>query len=454
MSHYVHVTLIAMVSISVILAICQIYGIYRFKLIYDLLIVEKRYPKLVITEAFAVVFLCIVTIPFSFNYLLQATQFARFIIGETLISFTSLFIANIESTRLWLISFELHYLHSSKNEKWKSQIDTNFAVKNWYLSNMNKYGNVRYVLSISMAFFLIAALISSFSFIYFGLDRLYFGELIHGTFLSVPVMIILYTYYKSPKHSESEDNFLFHYEFRYSTFIYVTQVGILYPVVQFVDFLGFRFVHIVCMFFSTMIGLILPSLLSTLWITRQISSDDRWNKKLNLMQTNIKSNTNEIDQLKMIFCDEHKFELFVHWMFREFSSETILCVIETIQFKLYLIDIIKNEYKENMECQYKFYKNIPQSSIIYAHTYEKTDADLEKNSVTYQRIASMLYRKYIEEYAEFEINISGELRNKYQILHERNWKVNIKEMVNIFDPIIDELIYLMIGSFVRFKNQN
>ena len=149
-------------------------------------------------------------------------------------------------------------------------------------------------------------------------------------------------------------------------------------------------------------------------------------------------------QLQMILSNEPKFELFILWMYREFSHETILSFIELVQYKLFCIEIVKQKHNEQLECQYKFYENMPKSSIVYA---------MEKAN-KYEFMAQKLYAKYIQEFSEFEVNISGLLRDKYQRLDENNWNLEIKEMVTVFDEVIDEMYYLMIQSFARFKSES
>eukprot|EP01084_Bolivina_argentea_P046827 86245_1 len=448
------VTLTTMVSISCIIGFIQIYSIIQFKSISNLIIIQKRYPKLVIAEASVTLILCFISIPFSFNYLLRAILFDVHKSSDhyiyILISFTSHFIANLEASRLWLISFDLHYLRSTQNEKWKSQINVNFALNNWYLTNKNIYGNPRYILRISMIYFLFAACISSIAFLYFGYDKLYLGEFIHGSFLTVPTMIIFYTYCKSPK--QTNDNFLFYYELKCTAIIYGLELCIFYPLVQLMDFLGFQFIHIIFIFCMIVAGFLLPSLLSTYWIPMRIRQDKIWNeKKANINDENNKKNIDEM--LKIVLCNELQFEAFLHWMYREFSSETVLSFIEMVQFKEYIIDIINKESdSETIYCKYRFYETMPKSSIVY-NDYKYDNVDVE-NQTKCQRIASRLYCKYIQEFTQYQINISGNLRDKYQRQHESNWILDGKDLVYVFDEAVDEMFYLMLQSFNRFKTLN
>eukprot|EP01084_Bolivina_argentea_P046829 86249_1 len=154
-----------------------------------------------------------------------------------------------------------------------------------------------------------------------------------------------------------------------------------------------------------------------------------------------------------VLADELKFEKFLHWMYREFSSETVLSFIEMVQFKEYLIEIVNKECdNEIICCKYKFYPSMPKSSIVYDDY--KTDCNVDhdvENLTKYQRIASRLYCKYIQEFTQYQINISGNLRNKYERHHVSNWILDEKDLIYVFDEAVDEMFYLMLQSFNRFK---
>eukprot|EP01084_Bolivina_argentea_P306107 528892_1 len=119
-------TWLAFVSLNYILVIAQIYSLYRFTSMRSLLIVSKRFPALVITESIFVIIWLLVPSPLWFNRILQATNFgipsaSYFFYGPAeliVLPFTHA-IGCIEVSRVWLVSYSLHYLHSSQNEKWK-----------------------------------------------------------------------------------------------------------------------------------------------------------------------------------------------------------------------------------------------------------------------------------------------------------------------------------------------
>eukprot|EP01084_Bolivina_argentea_P108953 194737_1 len=145
---------IVLLVAAYILGIMQIYACYRFKSLQSLLIIQKRFPTLVVTEAVVLIVWLIIGFPLWTNSIFHGVTFG--LTGNSLDTLhrfwymsppTINFLMHIEVARLWLVSFNLHYLNSSRNEQWKSQIDKSFADKNWYLRNRNTYGNTKYVVS-------------------------------------------------------------------------------------------------------------------------------------------------------------------------------------------------------------------------------------------------------------------------------------------------------------------
>eukprot|EP01084_Bolivina_argentea_P162404 282645_1 len=174
---------------SLMFAIFQIYGLIRFKSISHLVIVQKRYPQMVIIEAIAAIIHAIIVTPLWFNTLFQVTTFGLnesngkyiYLIGWIVLSPLNHFIVNMEACRLWLICFNLHYLKACKNEMWKSQIDISFAQKNWFLHNKNRYGNPKYIISrVTIPYCILAAVVCTAGNIYFQNTHYDLAQMIDG----------------------------------------------------------------------------------------------------------------------------------------------------------------------------------------------------------------------------------------------------------------------------------
>merc|ERR1712228_223343 len=145
--------------------------------------------------------------------------------------------------------------------------------------------------------------------------------------------------------------------------------------------------------------------------------------------------------------NEEKFEVFIQWMYREFSSEAGLCFIEFVQFKEMLMKQIKTSNRASSDHIYALYGTIPQSSIIQQG--KPLDDPENIKSVSHQ-----LYDKYVKKDAEFEVNISYSLRAKYAKLDAEGWKIEMDELVNIFGKVIDEMFSFMRQSFERYQQSS
>ena len=204
-----------MSAVSWCLCSLQIFGIFMFNKIRGLLIIQKRYPRLVILEAFVSVFnLAIVypsTMSFRFEYpAISGKWWGYTFQGLSLI--TSHICLIIEACRIWLIAYDLQFLHSSQNQQWKTEIDTSYAEKDWYLRNRAKWGNEQYVTKLGFIYYIATAIaVCIVEWLYsedVGLQELHVLTL-QGMFYSVPTAIPIYLYMKTPRNLQ--DRFLFHF---------------------------------------------------------------------------------------------------------------------------------------------------------------------------------------------------------------------------------------------------
>ena len=346
---------LSLVGLMYTIGILKFYGYLKFTSIAHLIIVNKRYPSIVISEAIISMIYLLISLPLWTNNRLNATQITQtnnqtlnqFFIcsGYISTSFCTHYVVNAEAVRPWLMSFDLNYLKSSKNEQWKSQIDSKFAEKDWYLLNRITYGNKRFIMIRVCAYYLFCAVSSSLIFIFFGPSHFHLAQFVDGVFFSLPVFVTLYCYYTVPK--DLNDQFLFHYEFRTTATIFATGL-IWYFLNQIVAFFGYLTINTILTALLGVFSIACPSLISILWIPRKILSNHMWSQQqqhfrkqsadiiLHEIQMGTKHKNENVSIEKKLLNAlrrERKFESFISWMYREFSSETILCFVELIQFK-------------------------------------------------------------------------------------------------------------------------
>ena len=163
---------------SITCGILQIYGLYRFMSIQILLIIKKRYPKLVIAEGICAILVLLLLNPLHANLMANATNFGIHrhifhyieIAASIAIPPAAYLVANLEAMRLWLIYFRLNYL--KHNEKWKSIIDNTHTEKDWFIRKKNTYGNPKYILPRMMIYYLFSVTVATAAWVLFHENNL------------------------------------------------------------------------------------------------------------------------------------------------------------------------------------------------------------------------------------------------------------------------------------------
>ena len=538
--------LITVVAISCLLGCIQVYGFCLFKKNERLLIIQKRYPQLVMMESVVSCIGLFISKPLEFNSGIGAVSFSssaldRFIryFGIVILLYSTFFIVTIETLRLWLISYDLHYLSSSKNQQWKSQIDASCGDKDWYLRNRTKWGSKQYVGKYAVIYFLFTSNVLAILKIVIldsNPDYMWVYDNTNNLLSFPAVLAVFYVYFKTPK--SLQDEFLFQYEFKRTMIIW--GMGAIFILISHsVDLLEYHRLSATLTTSTLICSLYAPSLLvclspllnsvsiqpmsdyvlffkSTVWIPHQIRKMNVWNgkdKMMRLKQSKIakkqrgKHPVDYLMKLRETLNDEHKFQMFIAWMYREFSSESILSFVEFIQFKQWLKQEIRKSGDSvgsltEDEFDYKLYRKIPKSSIIYGQTAqtqrlnEEEDvmdvsipkqvtndpmfsetASLSQNrsdgashiilempavpigqlrmmnplNTRVRQIVHLLFKKYIKQRAEYEINISGKLRDKYHQLDKSKYAgVNLPQFTELFDEAISEMLMYIRQSFFRF----
>lgn len=176
--------------------------------------------------------------------------------------------------------------------------------------------------------------------------------------------------------------------------------------------------------------------------------------------------------------------LFMQHLSKEYSTECLLSYIEFTQFQDWLLQQMRHhcEYLDVPLILYDTPSNIPISDIITKGEEEKSDIYLDfgtdhvdvpsmihdpttSSSSNYHDAilkkakikAHKLFNKYIQTEAEYEINVSGLIRNKlirilsYQPTLLSNDKIKLKDLVQLFEKPRAEMLMLLNFSFLRFK---
>lgn len=222
-------------------SLLQILGIYMFCRLRSQLIIEKRYPRLVMVEAVVTTFALTLVYPAWMTYITAYSELCGSwwpFVCVGFMMYTYQLSAVIETCRIWLISYDLQYLHSSKNQQWKTAIDASYAEKDWYLRNRGKWGNRQYIVRLGFVYYFVATTTIIAVVLSTGLLCIDINIVVMCTFAVqvlfqiVHVAVPIYLFIKTPR--KLQDLFLFSYEFTCSVFFVTTEAifGIIIAVIN------------------------------------------------------------------------------------------------------------------------------------------------------------------------------------------------------------------------------
>eukprot|EP01084_Bolivina_argentea_P099121 178188_1 len=150
--------------------------------------------------------------------------------------------------------------------------------------------------------------------------------------------------------------------------------------------------------------------------------------------------------IELILSQAESVNAFMQHLSKEFSLECLLSLIEVSQFENYLINDEIHEIKEEIINKVNganfidFSESIPMSSIV-----ESTD-DLDAK-------AYKIYQKYIAVGSEFELNIPGDMKQKWIRKVAVQWgetKIDVNELMLLLEDVRREMRLLLTFSLMRF----
>lgn len=276
-------TFYAFAAICTVVTIIQIYGFVRFRSMRHLVVIQKRYPLLVQLECIACALYIFIAIPALVDHISNETrrnldsswQLALTLASRISTMIGSHFIADIESARLLLMSYDLQYLHSSRNEKWKVQIDPSFAAKDWYLRNKSTWGNQSFVCRGALAYYLFAILVTVSVYTYTEVvhkEYLFVYVVVDAILFMLPLSIALYTFLNLPRNLN--DNLYFLFEYKITAIVWCIGFA-LYVCAAVVESWNTLIAGTISCS-AGVFALSAPSILSTVWIPHKIASSALW----------------------------------------------------------------------------------------------------------------------------------------------------------------------------------
>jgi len=134
------------------------------------------------------------------------------------------------------------------------------------------------------------------------------------------------------------------------------------------------------------------------------------------------------------------FDMFMRHCIKEYCTECLLSVTEMAQFQNKIIEENKNTLFDAPF--FKIPADCPRAFIVWGERGQ---------SMPLVMSADLLYRKYIKEGSDFEINLRYVTRKRYREQFERDDpNDNVQHLYHIFDECIAEMMQLLKPAFQRF----
>eukprot|EP01084_Bolivina_argentea_P156145 272111_1 len=372
--------------------------------------------------------------------------------------FIFIFVQNVKN---WMIYYKYKWTYYTLEYKWQQIINTNIAQKynqtNWYIRNNMKYGKLSYIYKLFALFHLIAFFSCATGMFLRTNSNSTYSPLFIGSFLLsmisllFPIIFFAIIVFNTRNFN---DTFFIHWEnkIRAKILILLILSFIATVIITSNDAYigtGIANVAVVPILFAL-------NYVSTIMIIKKNASNS------NIKSTNRNKNKKERKdsvQLEQILSNEQSLHMFMIHLSKEWSMECLLSLIEFHQFEKYLIKkMFEMEYNNldipKIKC-IDFPENIPNSLIV-----EMVENDSKNNSDTEfcaKMKAHKLYEKYILTGSEFEINISGVMKQSIDILENKQLliecNIHLKDLILLFEPIKHEMIQLLQFSFFRFKQK-
>ena len=268
--------------------------------------------------------------------------------------------------RAYLLYFDMKWMKASNKGEWASLIsgdDYSEKHSNIFIKYKNTLGNETYIyLRILLPICLIiSCMLIIISFVHTFLDKTTCLTLIY----LILVILLLSIYNKIPKHSK--DLFLIKKELKIellcgAVIILLNVVFVLFGSVIFDGMSVYFFICPMEFLFTLMFWLL--ALFSTRWV--MIDSN------LVLERSVMDMNISLIEMLK----NKVAMELFINHLFSEFSSESMLCIIECLQWKYFIKSscekpLVLNKSLANVTLpNIANMKEFPQSAIVFNSALE------------------------------------------------------------------------------------
>eukprot|EP01083_Nonionella_stella_P122663 369190_1 len=443
-----------LIGIRCILCVLIIYYAFRFHKFRSHQALQKRYPPLVyLTSTCIVMFLGFernfVDIAFIYNtfgidlHSINLHQDGHIfkLLQAIFYSFTVHGAAILLIYRAWIVYFNIHFGKQIQKQKWSVHINSFSQSSSWFIKHKKDFGSHRFITYSLVAYYVIETVLLWILFLF----AMTLFNAIDSIFFLVEIITLIVIWIKTPAFY---DIFGLKNELRYA--LYLVASGFVTYLVYIIVALATESGHSIWSFAVIELAIALCIGLAAIMFTSYIFYSKY--KYLLLKQNDLDRlciNEN-VDQLTLAetLKDTQLIEAFFKHLSDEFSVELLLAFVEMIQFKRLMENEaeIGNINENSKVFRYSVCEEVPRSYIVFEAHKNVQNAD------KYGLIAKVLFDKYVNYSAEFEINISYSERERI-VAFIKNGVYDKYELYTLYDNCIDKLYWLMLHSHNRFRGK-
>lgn len=266
-------------------ALIQIYGLFRFRSLRHLVVIQRRYPALVQMECIALLLLLFTNSCWSHALLCESHSLPWYLPIDWYLAIDFItcclahFVAEIEALRLYLICYDLQWTRSLKNQRWKTLIDTSYTEKDWYLRNRDRWGNKHYVFKqatiLHLIGFTIRVAYMGWVFLQPRSRRADYIYVFDAVLFCFPILLINWSYFRAPKRLN--DCLFFHFEVKATIIAYIATYVVFVCSLTALVLLSGNKNEALVLSRTVIIGCAkVPSLISTIYIPHKIQISPIW----------------------------------------------------------------------------------------------------------------------------------------------------------------------------------
>eukprot|EP01084_Bolivina_argentea_P097352 175006_1 len=420
--------LVWVLMIEFILVPIMIYSTYKYWTLRKRTFVYHRSYRLVLTLSILLIILVATERAFDVLFFTSSPtnrdDVIKNMISASLWALIVYPIAYLLCLRMWIVSYNIHMSQSLEKLKWKNII--NPTQTTWYLTNLDTYGNTKWLLlriSIPCSVIIVSYLLvfnwqhvsglrhkQTNSFI------LYIIEIIIIYIPTIPFLV--YIRCKTPEYHD-----IFEIRAETSLIIKICVIELIISISlviistlinkNTIDEWYFGFIDDICIGITAF----LLVMAQTYWPIKRLQKYNNTIENNLSYCVNSVSKSTEIKRRNLFvetFKNAQQFEAFMLHVQKEFSIENIVGYIELYQLGQMILcskQELEKEYNQFIETYGIFLANdIPSSAI------------LSNKQFSINKKIILLYKKYIETMCELELNLPFSLRN--------NWKILVNELRN------------------------